>query len=257
MNYIHYSIDNHIGVITLSRPEKRNALSFELVGELKEAFALLGDDPTVKVIILKAEGEAFCAGADLAYLQKLQEFSYEQNLADSSHLKELFLLMYTLKKVIIAQVQGHALAGGCGLAAVCDFVFAAPEAKFGYTEVRIGFIPAVVMVFLLRKVGESHAKRLLLSGELITADEAKHLSLIHHVVPREKLEAETHEFAANLIRTNSTHAMMMTKQMIAHVQSLALSEALTFAAERNAEARASDDCKRGVDAFLRKEKITW
>lgn len=257
LNYIHYTINHHIAVITLNRPEKRNALSFELVGELKEAFALLGEDPTVKVIVLKAEGEAFCAGADLAYLQKLQEFSYEENLADSNHLKELFLLMYTLKKVIIAQVQGHALAGGCGLAAVCDFVFAVPEAKFGYTEVKIGFIPAIVMVFLLRKLGESQAKRLLLSGELITAEEAKHLSLIHYVVPRERLDDDVMKFASGLVQSNSAHAMMITKQMIAHVQSIPLSEALTFAAERNAEARASDDCRRGVDAFLRKEKIAW
>jgi methylglutaconyl-CoA hydratase len=257
MKYIQYSVDQAIGTITLSRPEKRNALSFELVSELKAAFTALEMDTSVKIIILKAQGEAFCAGADLGYLQQLQHFSYEENLADSNHLKELFLQIYTLKKVVIAQVQGHALAGGCGLATVCDFVFAVPEAKFGYTEVRIGFIPAIVMIFLLRKIGEARSKQLLLSGELITADDALRLSLINRIIPKENLEQETIAYAASLIRSNSAQAMMQTKQMIARVQEMSLEKALTFAAESNATARATDDCKRGVDAFLKKEKITW
>jgi len=257
MKYIQYSADQGIGTITLSRPEKRNALSFELVSELKAAFTALEMDATVKIILLKAQGEAFCAGADLGYLQQLQHFSYEENLADSNHLKELFLQIYTLKKVVIAQVQGHALAGGCGLATVCDFVFSVPEAKFGYTEVRIGFIPAIVMIFLLRKIGESRSKQLLLSGELITADDALRLSLINRIIPKENLETETMAYATSLIRSNSAQAMMQTKQMIARVQDLPLEQALTFAAESNAAARATEDCRRGVDAFLRKEKITW
>jgi len=257
MKYIQYAIDQAIGSITLSRPEKRNALSFELVSELKAAFTRLETDPAVKIIILKAEGDAFCAGADLGYLQQLQNFSYEENLADSNHLKELFLQIYTLRKVVIAQVQGHALAGGCGLATVCDFAFAVPEAKFGYTEVKIGFIPAIVMIFLLRKIGEARAKQLLLGGELITAHDALQLSLINRVVARADLERETLDYANMLIRSNSAQAMMQTKQMIARVQDFPLEQALTFAAESNAKARATDDCKRGVDAFLKKEKITW
>jgi methylglutaconyl-CoA hydratase len=143
---IDFTINNRVGYITLNRPDKRNALSFELIRELKEAFYNAERDDAVKVIVLRAHGEVFCAGADLAYLQQLQEFSYEQNLADSNHLKDLFFQIYTLQKVVIAQVQGHALAGGCGLATVCDFTFSVPEAKFGYTEVKIGFIPAIVMV---------------------------------------------------------------------------------------------------------------
>ena len=153
MKYIDYTVQNRKAYITLNRPGKRNALSHELVAELKEAFHLAEKEDQAKVVILKANGEAFCSGADLAHLQQLQNFSHEENLADSNHLKELFLQIYSLKKVVIAQVQGHALAGGCGLATVCDFIFAVPEAKFGYTEVKIGFIPAIVMVFLLRKIG--------------------------------------------------------------------------------------------------------
>ena len=152
MKYVKYSVLDRIAFITLDRAEKRNALSYDLVTELKSAFADAENDDAVKVIVLKANGEAFSAGADLEYLQQLQSFSYEQNFNDSNHLKELFLQIYSLKKVVIAQIQGHAIAGGCGLAAVCDFSFATPESKFGYTEVKIGFIPAIVMVFLIRKI---------------------------------------------------------------------------------------------------------
>src|SRR5258706_15353998 len=143
----------------------------------------------VKVIVLGATGEAFCAGADLAYLQKLQHFSFEENLNDSRHLRDLFLKIYTLKKVVIAQVQGHALAGGCGLATVCDIVFAVPEARFGYTEVRIGFVPAIVMVFLLRKLGEQKAKQLLLGGELMAGGKAGALGFGKFLGRREMLGA--------------------------------------------------------------------
>lgn len=254
---IELSISNRIGYITLNRPDKRNALSFEVVKELKEAFAKMEKDDAVKVIVLKANGDVFCSGADLSYLQKLQGFSYEENLEDSNHLKELFAQIYTLHKVVIAQVQGHALAGGCGLATVCDFTFSVPEAKFGYTEVKIGFIPAIVMVFLLRKIGEARAKQLLLSGDLVKAEDALRLGLITKVVSKESLEADVNTFAQTLVTTNSSHAMMLTKQMIAQVQSMPLEEALTHAASMNAQARASADCKKGVAAFLNKEKLTW
>lgn len=257
MEYIEYTVRERVGYITLNRPEKRNALSFELVAALKRAFAEAENDAGVKVIVLRAKGEVFCAGADLAYLQQLQGFSYEENKADSDHLRELFQQIYTLKKVVVAQVQGSALAGGCGLATVCDFSFAVPEAQFGYTEVRIGFIPAIVMVFLLRKIGEGNAKRLLLGGELISAQEAQAMGLVSRIFQKETLEAEVDTFVQKLIRGNSGHAMMLTKQMIAEVQQLSLAEALTFASDMNAKARGSEDCKRGIAAFLNKEKITW
>ena len=141
MSLVIFTVKDRVGYITLNRPDKRNALSHELVIELIDAFDKAEQDSSVKVVVLKAAGEAFCAGADLAYLQQLQNFSFEQNLEDSRQLKNLFLKIYQLKKVVIAQVQGHALAGGCGLATVCDFTFAVPEAKFGYTEVKIGFSP--------------------------------------------------------------------------------------------------------------------
>lgn len=254
---VSYTTRDRIGYITLNRPEKRNALSFEVVQQLKDAFVQAENDGNVKVVVLRAEGDAFCAGADLGYLQSLQKNSYADNLDDSNHLKELFLKIYTLNKVVIAQVQGHALAGGCGLATVCDFAIAVPEAKFGYTEVKIGFIPAIVMVFLIRKIGEGKSKQLLLGGELIKAEEAKTIGLINNVVAKENLEEEVYQYAQTLIQNNSAQAMMTTKRMIAEVQSMTLLQALTFAAESNAKARESDDCRKGIASFLNKEKLTW
>jgi len=257
MKLVQYLVSNRIGTIILNRPEKRNALSHELVAELMEAFTKAESDDSVKVIVLKANGEAFCAGADLEYLQQLQKYSYEDNLKDSSQLKELFLKIYTHPKVVIAQVQGHALAGGCGLATVCDFVLAVPAAKFGYTEVKIGFIPALVTVFLLRKLGEGRAKELLLSGELFLAEQALQMGLINHIVAPEKLEHEVGELARKLVESNSAQSMKLTKQMIGHVQSIPLDQALQYAAEMNAHARGTEDCKKGIAAFLNKEKINW
>ena len=257
MKLVDYSVKDRIGFITLNRPEKRNALSFELVEELKINFARAEGDDGVKVIVLRANGETFCAGADLSYLQKLQNFSREENLEDSRLLKDLFYKIYTLNKVVIAQVQGHALAGGCGLATVCDFVYAVPEAKFGYTEVKIGFIPAIVMVFLIRKIGEQKSKLLLLSGELVSDESAVQFGLVNKIVNKEKLETAVIDFALRLIKNNSGQSMGLTKRMIGEVQSMKLEDALQYAAERNVEARASDDCKKGIQAFLNKEDLIW
>lgn len=257
MDYIQYHKHNRIAFITLDRPEKRNALNHAFVSELKTAFVMANEDDDVKAVILRGHGEAFCAGADLAYLQDLQRFSYEENLADSNHLKELFLQIYTLKKVVIAQVEGDAIAGGSGLATCCDFVFSVPHAKFGYTEVKIGFIPAIVMVFLLRKIGAAKSKELLLTGNLITAEAALAVGLINRILLPTEIESEVILFATRLIESNSANSMMMTKQMIADVQSMNLEEALAHACEMNARARNSADCKTGIDAFLKKEKIKW
>lgn len=257
MKFIRYSVRDRVAYITLNRPEKRNALSYDVVTELKEAFHHADKDPDVRLIVLNSTGEVFCAGADLEYLQELQTYSYEQNVADSDHLKELYLMIYQLKKIVIAQVQGHALAGGCGLATVCDFAFTTEEAQFGYPEVKIGFIPAIVMIFLLRKIGEGKARQLLLTGEPVSSREALDMGLVYRITGKSSLEKEVFDFAQQLMASNSSYAMSVTKQMIARVQDLPLPEALEFASEMNAKARSSDDCKKGIEAFLNKEKIIW
>lgn len=241
----------------LNRPDKRNALNGEVVAELTHAFTRAETDDEVKVVVLGGEGKVFCAGADLAYLQQLQANSFEENLEDSRALKNLFLKIYTLKKVVIARVHGHAIAGGCGLATVCDFVFAVPEAKFGYTEVRIGFIPALVKVFLLRKLGEGWARQLLLSGDLISASEAYRMGLVQYLKNADELDAALDAFAETLIDKNSSMSMTATKEMIAAIPDMPLEEALEYAASQNAQARESEDCRKGISSFLTKEEIRW
>lgn len=257
MQFIQYYTQERIAYITLNRPEKRNALNEQVVQELKNAFRTAEKDINAKVVVLQATGKVFCAGADLEYLQKLQNNSYEENLADSNNLKELFEIIYTHPKIIIAQIQGHAIAGGAGLATVCDFAFATPETQFGYTEVKIGFIPAIVSVFLLRKIGEGKAKELLLSGKLISAQKAYEYGLINEVIPTEELAQRVKEFALQLCQNNSATSMQITKAMIAQVQTMPIAEALTFAAQQNAQARQTDDCKKGISSFLEKKALQW
>ncbi|MEN8250172.1 MAG: enoyl-CoA hydratase-related protein [Bacteroidota bacterium] len=257
MKYVQIEFDNKIGVITINRPDKRNALNEVLVNELKAAFYQLEKEDEVKVIILRAEGTVFSAGADLQYLKELQEYTYEENLADSNNLKDLFLLIYNLKKVVIAEVQGHAIAGGCGLMTVCDFAFTVPEAKFGYTEVKIGFIPALVSVFLIRKLSEAHARNLLLSGDLISASRAAEIGLVTEVVEPGDLTNYVKSFALNLVEKNSANSMSLTKQLIQDVQNMSLNDALGFAADQNAWVRESDDCCKGIESFLKGKKVTW
>ena len=257
MEFVNFEVRDRIGYISLNRPEKRNALNYETVTELKQTFKQAAENEDVKVIVLTGEGKAFCAGADLAYIQQLQNNTYEENLEDSRHLKELFYQIYTHPKVVIAQVNGHALAGGCGLASVCDFSFSVPEAKFGYTEVKIGFIPAIVKVFLLRKIGEGRAKDLLLSGRVINAEEAKSYGLINEIVEADGLEQHVYNFARELCTNNSGQSMAFTKQMSAAVQEMSLEEGLEYAASQNASARGSEDCKKGIAAFLSKEPLSW
>ncbi len=257
MQFIDYYIEDRVGYITLNRPEKRNSLNYEVISELKEAFDLAESDDDCKVIILKAKGDVFCAGADLGYLQSLQDNSFEDNLNDSTHLAHLFYQIYTLRKMVIAQVQGPAIAGGCGLATVCDIIFASPAATFGYTEVKIGFIPAIVSVFLLRKIGETHTKQLLLSGDLLSAGEAKDIDLLTYVVPAEELEDQVYAYARKICQQNSLQSIELTKDLIAHIQDMDLQRGLGYAAERNAYARETLDCRRGIASFLNKQKISW
>ena len=257
MQYIKYNIKDRIGYITLNRPEKRNALNAELVNELKQNIKIAESDKNVKIIVIKAEGKAFCAGADLEYLQNLQGFSYEENLQDSRNLMELYKMIYSSDKTFIAQVEGHAIAGGAGLATVCDFIFSVPEAKYGYTEVNIGFVPAIVSVFLTRKIGEAKAKELLLTGKIIPAQEAKDLNIFNFIEKTENIQQAVSNFAQQLINKTSADSLRITKQLIAKIQSLDYEDALNLAAETNAKSRETNDCKKGIDAFLLKKEIKW
>jgi methylglutaconyl-CoA hydratase len=252
-----YSVSNRIATISLNRPDKRNALNAELVQLLTETLLEASEDDQVKVIIIKAIGPAFSAGADLEYLQQLQSNSREANVADSENLRRMFTTIYYLPKVVIAQVEGHAIAGGCGLATVCDIIFSVPEAKFGYTEVKLGFVPAIVSCFLLRKTSETIVKRILLTGELFSAQQALDFGLITFLSNKDEISDKVNEFALNLCEQTSSNALMVTKQLIGQTTNPLLEKSLELAVSINARVRESEDFKKGVASFLNKEQIKW
>ena len=255
---IKYTVDQRICTITLSRPEKHNALDDQMITELSAAFLSAQKDSNVKVIILCGEGDSFSSGADLAYLQRISGFDFNQNLVDSNNLMKLFLQVYTHRKPVISVVRGNALAGGCGLATVCDVIVASREtARFGYTEVRIGFIPSIVMVFLVRRVGEGKARELALRGHLIDADEAHRIGLVNYVVPETELDRFSVALATEMARNSSASSMGLIKELLARIHGMTTNDALSYAANLNALTRMTEDCKKGIDSFLRKEPMKW
>ena len=212
----------------------------------------------MKVVVLTGSEKAFCAGADLEYLQKLSTFSLAENQEDSRKLMKLFQLIYEMRKPIIAKVNGPAIAGGCGLATVCDFVLASREhAVFGYSEVKIGFIPALVLVFLSRRIGEGRARELVLSGQNIDAAKAKEIGLVTEVVDDGQLSKYTKGFAQEIVASNSSSSMALTKEMFTTIGNMNFVQALDYAANMNAMTRMTEDCKKGIAAFLKKESIQW
>src|SRR5436190_10965084 len=209
--------EHPIATITMTREEKRNALSPDLMLELSAAFDELRSDEDVRVVILRGQGNTFSAGADLSYLQKIADNGPEENLSDLLALRDLLWKIYTFPRFTIAQVHGAALAGGCGLATVCDVIFAADDSQFGYTETAIGFIPAMVSVFLVRKIGEQHARELLLSARRISAEEAYSLGLVQYVVPCAELGQSVRQYAEQVAR-NSVSSIGMTKELLATIE---------------------------------------
>lgn len=256
-DYLHYSIEGRNAIVQLNRPEKRNALNKEMAEALKDVFIELNETKEVRCIIIKGHQDAFCAGADLAYLKQLRANSRQENEADSRNLQEMFDCIYRSPKVVMAQVEGPALAGGCGLTAVCDYVFATPEAKFGYTESKIGFVPAIVMVYVLRKFGEGPSRHYFLSGKVIDAKEAKQLGWVFEMVPSEEISNHVLSFANKLASRSSADSIAKIKEMISHVQDNPLNLALEYAVQMNALARETEDCKKGINSFLEKKKLSW
>lgn len=256
-NLLRQETSNQVRTITLNRPDKRNALNHDLVAALKGALTDAADADDVRVVVLTGAGSAFSAGADLAALQALQTASPMENQSDSAHLAGLFQQIYLHPKPIIAKINGHAIGGGCGLAAVCDISVADAAAKLGFTEVRIGFVPAIVMVFVLRKLGEAAARDLLLRGRLLAADEAASMGLITRAVAANDLDEAVDDAAREIAAETSGSAVALTKQMMGQVPGMGLDEALSYAVNMNAFARGTDDCQAGIAAFLDKEDPPW
>ena len=257
MSYKTLSLDlgPSIATITLNRPDKRNAISFELIADLIGALDEVAG-LSAQILIITGSGSAFCSGMDLENLRALIGRSPEQNLEDSQTMAGLFRTIYEFPKVTIAAVNGPAIAGGMGLALLCDFTLAVPEAKFGYTEVRIGFVPAIVSTFLLRQIGEKQARELLLTGRLFSAEEALRLGLINEVVPSDKLMVRTRELAA-LLMENSPSSLRATKRLLNDHARAELDAQIDAAVRENAAIRSTADFREGISSFLEKRKPVW
>ena len=249
-------IHGSTAVLKMNRPEARNALDAERVVALTEAFGRVSGDASVRVVILTGEGAAFCGGADLKTLQGLQAASAAQNMEDAARFKSLFRSIGTCPKPVIAAVNGPALAGGCGLVSLCDVVLACPEATFGYPEVRIGFVAAMVLVFLSRQLGERRAKDLLLTGRTLNAEEAQAMGVVTRIVPCEALLDEALG-SAREFRRSSPASMALTKELLWRTAGLSTESALDLAEMVNTYARTTPDVREGLSAFLEKRRTSW
>jgi methylglutaconyl-CoA hydratase len=247
--------EGRVATLTLNRPEKRNAISFELIDDLVRALDEVAKSDAI-VLIVTGAGKAFCSGMDLDNLKALLGRTPEQNLQDSKTMVQLFRSLYEFPKVTIAAVNGPAIAGGTGLALLCDFTLAVPDAKFGYTEVRIGFVPAIVSTFLLRQIGEKQARDLLLTGRIFGADEASKMGLINEIVPADNLMVRARELAA-LLTDNSASSLRATKQLLTDHARTELDSHIEAAVRENAAIRSTADFREGITSFLEKRKPVW
>lgn len=245
-----------IATITMTRAEKRNAISIQMIDELLAALEECEHAAAVRAVIITGAGKAFCAGMDLEGLQALAAQSHEQNLEDSRHMARLFRRLFDFPKPLIAAVNGAAIAGGTGIATLCDFTLAVPDAKFGYTEVRIGFIPALVSVFLRRQVGEKRARDLLLTGRIFDAAEAHALGLVSEILAAEKLLDRARELAATLL-ANSPTSLARTKALLSGFARANLDREIELAIAANAAIRSTADFREGLTAFLEKRSPEW
>lgn len=243
-------------IVTLNRPEVRNALSRALRAELLQALAAAREEASVRSVILTGAGRAFCAGLDLDELEALQRATLADTRADVAALAELFDTIYRFPKPIIAAVNGHAVAGGAGLASVCDITIMSRSAKLGYTEARIGFVAALVGVYLVRQVGEKRARELLLSARLISAEEALQYGLATAVAADGAALAAALEMAEALA-ANAPGSLALTKTLLSNLYGMGLGESLSYAAELNALSRQGDELKEGIRAFLEKRPPSW
>lgn len=255
MSTILISESNGIRTLTLNRPERRNALTPEMQSEL---IAALDDaaNSTARVVILTGAGECFCSGLDLSALQAMQHKSSAQMDDDARRIGQMFQALYALPIPTIAQVNGHAIAGGTGLATLCDFTLAATPAKFGYTEVRIGFVPALVSAYLVMQIGEKRARDLLLTGRLFSAGEGARAGLVTEVVAPEDLAARTHALAQTLL-ANSPASLRATKALLQNQNRAWLDAAIQISLEANISARQQTDFREGLSAFLEKRLPNW
>ncbi|MBT9330048.1 enoyl-CoA hydratase/isomerase family protein [Paracidobacterium acidisoli] len=253
---LHAHTDTGIHTIVLNRPAKRNALNPQMMEELTHALETAGKSPACGVIILTGAGSAFCAGLDLDHLETLNARTTAEHRTDSERVANLLMTLYHTPKPTIAAVNGAAIAGGMGIATICDFTLSVPEAKFGYTEVRIGFVPAIVSAFLRGQVGDKRCRDLLMTGRLMNAEEAEAWGLLTRVIPEQDLMREARTLAHSLLR-NSPAAVQATKRLLSEHANHHLLEEIESAIRANTEARTTEDFKEGIRSFLEKRPPQW
>ncbi|MDT5060594.1 MAG: hypothetical protein QOH63_1053 [Acidobacteriota bacterium] len=246
-----YAVEGTVALITLNRPEKRNALNDALISGLKESLREADANDAVRVVLITGAGADFCSGADLAALQKISESSVTENLEDARVLMELFALIRRVRVPVVAAVRGCALAGGCGLATACDLILAARSARFGYPEVRIGFVPAMVMAILRRNVSEKRAFELITRGAELSADEAERVGLINQVFDDAAFETEVETYVAGFEKV-SRSAVMLSKRLLYQMDGMTFDVALQSGVDVNTIARMTEDCQKGIAGFLKK-----
>lgn len=246
-----YEVEGRVAWLTLNRPEKRNALNGDLVAALKDGLARAADDREVRVVALGGAGKDFCSGADLAELERISEMGEEENLEDARSLGALFRQMRRHPSPIVGVVRGRALAGGCGLASACDLVLATEDAEFGYPEVYLGFVPALVMTILRRKMGEGRAFELVAQGDRFDASEARRLGLVNRVWPATDFEVEVNRYLDSLAKKPAS-ALRLTKSLLYELDALDFDAGIERGAEVNVEARMTEECRTGVRRFLDK-----
>lgn len=246
-----YTVEGSIALVTLNRPDKRNALNERVVSELKAALLEADANENLRAVLLTGAGDDFCSGADLAALRKISESTIIENLEDAESLMELFTLVRRVRVPVVAAVRGRALAGGCGLATACDIVLAARSARFGYPEVKIGFVPAMVTAILRRNVSEKRAFELLTRGADIDATEAERIGLVNHVFDDEEFEARVEAYAAGFERV-SRSAIALSKRLLYGIDGMTFDAAIKAGADTNAIARMTEDCRKGIRRFLEK-----
>lgn len=254
--YLDVRRDGGVEYLTLNRPDVRNAFNDGVITELTWWADSVATDRGVRAVVLAGAGPTFCAGADLEWMQRMAGFSLQENLDDASDMARMFLTLDRLPVPVIGRIQGAALGGGAGLTAICDIVVAADDAVFGFTEVRLGLIPAVIAPFVLGKIGRSAARELFLTGARFSADRAKSLGLVHAVVRESDLDSSVAEYVADVL-AGAPGAISAAKRLIAECAKRSPTDAATLCSEAIAERRASPEGQEGIRAFLEKRAPKW
>jgi methylglutaconyl-CoA hydratase len=253
---IRYTVANNVAGVTFNRPEVHNAFNDKMIQELSNVFNDIEKDPHIRVVKVTGTGKSFCAGADLNWMRRVKDYTYEENLEESLNLAEMLYKIYASSKPTIARVNGAAIGGGTGLVAVCDIAIAASTAKFSFSEVKLGLIPACISPYVLKKCGEGRCREFFLTGERMTAEKACAAGLINIVVPSEELDSVVDEFIHQLISSGPA-AIKKCKELLRRVPEMSMEEAKKYTAEVIAQLRISDEGQEGMNSFLEKRKPTW